>query len=385
MPGAPTLLRRKGRRGFRRFVYLSVLAATLLAAPSATGIPGIPGDPTPPVVTPLYSPAYPASGWFRGSVTLSWHVVDPESIILKMTGCQVQTFTTDTAGTPVTCSAESDGGTNSGSVKIKLDKTAPTVNAVPERAPDANGWYNRPVAVSFSAADATSGVASCSPATRYGGPDISTAAVVGTCTDVAGNVATAGLSFKYDATPPTLFSVTTKRGNRSAELAWRKSGDTRLVEVVRAPGRQGQGESVVYSGSENGFRDTGLAVGRTYEYRVTGVDEAANRAEHKVNLVATGPLLNPTPGERVTVPPRLVWTPVKGATHYNLQLIRGRKVLSAWPAQPGFRLRRTWIYDGRRYQLRPGLYRWYVWPGFRRGKTSRFGRLLGSSTFVVTK
>jgi hypothetical protein len=382
MPGTPTLLRRGGRRGFRRLVYLSVLTSGLLLAPSAGGVPG---DPTPPVITPIYSPAFPATGWFRGSVTLSWLVVDPESVILNMSGCEVQTFTADTPGTPVTCTAESDGGTNSGTVKLKLDRTPPTVTAVPERAPDANGWYNKVVTVSFSGTDAASGVASCSPATRYGGPDIATAAVVGGCTDIAGNTATAALSFKYDATPPTLFSVAAKRANRAAELAWRKSSDTTLIEVVRAPGRNGQGESVVYSGTETGFRDTGLVVGKKYEYRVSGIDEAANRAEHKLEVVATGALLSPAPGERLTGPPRLVWTPVKGATHYNVQLIRGgRKVLSAWPARPGFRLRRTWFYNGRRYQLSPGLYRWYVWPGFRRGGTSRYGRLLGSSTFAVT-
>ena len=40
-------------------------------------------------------------------------------------------------------------------------------------------------------------------------------------------------------------------------------------------------------------KDTGLVVGRKYEYRVIGVDEAANRAEQRLNLVATG-ALSPT-------------------------------------------------------------------------------------------
>jgi hypothetical protein len=362
-------------------MLLGSLAGALLFAPSASSVPG---DPTPPQVTPIYSPAFPATGWFRGSVTLSWLVVDPESIILNMsTGCNVQTFTTDTPGTPVTCSAESDGGTNSGSVKIKLDRTAPAVSAVPERMPDANGWYNRPVTVSFAGTDATSGIAACSPASGYGGPDISTAALVGSCTDAAGNVGSASLAFKYDATPPSLFAVTAMRGNRSAQVTWRRSSDTQVVEVLRAPGRDAQGESVVYRGGETGFRDTGLVVGRKYEYRVTAVDEAANRAEHRIDFVATGPLLSPAPGERMTSLPILSWTPVKGASYYNVQLIRGRKVLSAWPARPSFRLRRTWIYNERRYRLRPGLYRWYVWPGYGRISKPRYGRLLGSSTFVV--
>jgi hypothetical protein len=353
----------------------------LLVAPSAGGVPG---DPTPPSITPVYSPAFPANGWFRGSVTLSWLVVDPESIILNTTGCGPKTFTADTPGTPVNCTAESDGGTNSGTVKIKLDRTPPAVTAGAERVADANGWYNRPFTVSFSGTDATSDIASCSPATRYSGPDMASAAVVGSCTDTAGNVSNATLSFKYDATAPTLFAVTKKPGNRSAEVAWRKSTDTQLVEVMRAPGRNGQGESAVYRGSATGFRDTGLIVGRKYEYRVIGVDEAANRAEQKLDLVATGALLSPAPAERVTAPPTLSWTPVKKATYYNVQLIRGRRVLSAWPARPGFRLRRTWTYNGRRYRLRPGVYRWYVWPGLGRRSAADFGRLLGSSTFVVT-
>jgi hypothetical protein len=353
----------------------------LVIAPSAGGVPG---DPTPPQVTPVYSPALPATGWFKGSVTLSWLVVDPESVILNMTGCSVQTFTADTPGTPVTCSAESDGGTNSGSVKVKLDRTPPAVTAVPDRLPDANGWYNRPVTVSFSGTDATSGIATCAPPGRYGGPDISAAALVGSCTDGAGNSASASLPLRYDATAPSLFAVTVTRGNRMAQVAWRTSSDTQVVEVLRAPGRDGQGESVVYRGGESGFRDTGLAVGRKYEYRVTAVDEATNRAEQRVELVATGALLNPAPAERVTSLPILSWTPVKGASYYNVQLIRGRKVLSAWPSGPSFRLRRAWIYNGRRYRLRPGLYRWYVWPGYGRISERRYGRMLGSSTFVVS-
>ena len=64
---------------------------------------------------------------------------------------------------------------------------------------------------------------------------------------------------------------------------------------------------------------------------------------------------------------------------------RGRRMLSAWPVRPGFKLQRTWIYNGRRYRLRPGVYRWSVWPGIGPISARKFGRLLGSSTFVVMK
>jgi hypothetical protein len=316
-------------------------------------------------------------------VTLSWSVTDDESIILDTVGCGWQTFTADTPGVVASCWAKSDGGDQSQSVTIRVDKTAPTVAAIPERPADANGWYNRPVAVSFPGTDATSGVASCSAPATYSSPDNFLALVAGSCTDKAGNTNGASFSFKYDATPPTIFAVTATRGNRSAQLAWRKSTDTRSVAVVRAPGRDGAGETVIYTGDAAAYRDTGLVVGRRYEYRVIGVDDAANRSEQKVDFIATGALLSPAPAESVTSPPQLVWTPVKGASYYNVQLIRGGKVFSAWPTRPGLRLRRTWIHNGRRHRLRPGAYRWYVWPGYGRIKAARYGKLLGSSTFVV--
>jgi hypothetical protein len=301
-----------------------------------------------------------------------------------MDGCGAKTYSSDTPGTKVTCSASSAGGDSSSSVWVRVDKTPPTVTAAPGRVADINGWYNRALTVGFSGADVTSGVASCSPALQYAGPDNPTAIVSGSCSDIAGNSTPASFGFKYDATAPKLFAVATKRGNRSVLISWRASSDTKKVEILRAPGRGGAGESVLHPPSSTVYRDTGLVVGRKYEYRVAGMDEAGNRAEQKADVVATGPLLSPAPGERVKAPLYLAWTAVKKASYYNVQLVRGQKVLSAWPARPGFRLRRTWSYNGRRYRLRPGVYRWYVWPGYGKISVAKYGRLLGSSTFVVT-
>jgi hypothetical protein len=351
----------------------------------ASGASGVPGDPTPPVITPIFTRGtLGANDWYTTDVRVRWEVEDPESPDFTTIGCDTEDVTIE-PGRWVGCTAESNGRRSTDERFIKLDKTPPTISASASRPADANGWYNHGLTVAFSGADAVSGIQSCSSAS-YAGPDNGAAQVQGLCRDLAGHEVRGSFSFKYDATAPTLSAVTTKLGNRSAEVAWLKSTDTQVVEVLRSPGRDGQGESIVYRGSETGFRDTGLAVGRKYEYRVAGVDEAANRAEQKVALVATGPLLNPTPAERVTAPPNLVWTSVKGASYYNVQLIlRGRKVLSAWPVRPGYRLRRTWVYQGRRYRLRPGVYRWYVWPGRGRISAARFGPMLGSSTFVVTK
>ena len=162
------------------------------------------------------------------------------------------------------------------------------------------------------------------------------------------------------------------------------SPDTRLVEVFRAPGVKGAPSSVVYRGTASRFRDTGLVAARKYTYMVTGIDEAANRAGKTVQHIGTHALLTPAPGERVSAPPRLTWTRVKRARYYNVQLVlRGRRVFSAWPTARSLQLPRTWVEDGRRHRLRPGLYRWYVWPGFGPLAASRYGARLGGSTFVV--
>jgi hypothetical protein len=345
----------------------------LVIAPGASG--------SAPVITPVVYGTLGANGWYTSDVTINWTF---DGAVESTTGCEARTIRADTSGTTITCSATRDGFTTTVTKTFKVDKTLPSAAAIPERGPDANGWYNRPLPVSFAGTDATSGVASCS-SSHYKGPDSATAAVAGFCTDNAGHVVSASFAFKYDATAPTLFALSTKRGNRSARVSWRKSSDTVRVEVFRAPGRNGQRETAVYRGSASGYRDTGLIVGRKYEYRIAGIDRAANRAERKVDVVATGPLLSPVPADRVASPPRLAWTAVEGASYYNLQVFRGRKVLSAWPTRPGFPLRRTWIYNGRQYTLRPGVYRWYVWPGYGRRSAARYGRLLGSSSFVVVR
>jgi hypothetical protein len=117
---------------------------------------------------------------------------------------------------------------------------------------------------------------------------------------------------------------------------------------------------------------------------VTAFDQAANSASKTLTVKATGALLSPPPGGRVAGPPVLVWTPVKGAHYYNLQLVRGRKILSVWPTKTHFRLPRSWVFEGHRYRLHRGVYRWYIWPGFGKFSANRYGSVLGGSSFVLS-
>jgi hypothetical protein len=317
-------------------------------------------------------------------VTASWVVTDPESMILETRGCGVTTITADTAGQALSCWARSDGGETSKTRTIRVDVTPPTVTAAAARVPDSNGWYNRPVGIGFTGADSTSGFASCT-SVAYGGPDNGGAVVTGTCRDNAGNIGTGSFALKYDATPPTITGLHTRAVKQGAEVSWQASPDTKSVQVTRAPGVNGAGSSVVYNGTANGFRDKGLTAGRKYTYMAVGSDEAGNAAAVTTKHVGTGALLRPAPAERVTGPPLLAWSPVKGASYYHVQVLRGRRVLAAWPASTTFQLKRTWVMNGRRFRLRPGTYRWYVWPGYGRLSASKYGDRLGGSTFVVSR
>jgi hypothetical protein len=372
---APCSLRR--RAPYRGALAILLTVSAVLLAPGANGSPNVPTAS----ITPVLTGTLGASGWYTSNVTLNW-VIDPAP--LSSTGCDSRTLVTDTASARFTCSASFAGGIDiSITVTIKLDKTAPAVSGAADRPPDANGWYTRPFTASFSGTDATAGIASCS-SVGVGGPDTAGSSVAGTCRDNAGNVGSGLFSFKYDATAPAVGAVTAKPGNRVVDLAWKASADTVQVDVYRSPGVSGAAETLVYRGGGARYRDKGLTPGRKYRYAVAVYDPAMNRAARSIDFVARGKLLNPAPGQQVKSAPYLTWLPVKGATYYNVVLVRARRVYSAWPSQPRLQLSRSWSYRGRRYRLRPGVYRWYVWPGFGRLSAGHFGGLLGGSTFVVT-
>ena len=314
------------------------------------------------------------------NVTINW-VIEPMPYH-DDPGCNATTITNDTVLTRVTCHAWWDDGTDiTVTVPIKRDATPPTVTAVPARPPDANGWYNSPLTVTFSGTDATSQIASCTQAT-YAGPDSPNTSMSGSCRDNAGNQTAASYALKYDATPPTVGALRATTKNGAAKLDWNVQ-DATSIQVVRVPGLKGAAESVVFkgAGSTKSYTDHKLRPGRQYQYRLTATDAAANQASKMLDYLARGALLFPAPGERVTKPPLLVWTPKRHASYYNVILVRGRRVLSEWPVQARLQLARSWKYHGRRYKLRPGTYTWFVWPGRGPLSAGRYGKLLGGSTF----
>jgi hypothetical protein len=350
---------------------------------SAAGSFALKYDSTPPTPTAAPSRAADSNDWYSHPFSVSFAGSDATS---GLDSCSAAASYSgpDTASAQLTGSCtDQAGNTSSIAFPFHYDGTPPIASATPSRKPDADGWYNHPFSVTFSGTDAGSGMGSCTDTQTYSGPGSTSGQVPGTCVDKAGNSAGASFSFKYDATPPTVSNVSAAIGDGTVALSWRQSADTTSVTVLRAPGRSGAGPTEVYRGKATTFNDKGLRMGVTYRYTIAATDDAGNSDQVGISA-AMRALYAPLPGQRVKAGATLAWIPDKSASYYNVQLFRNRKkVLSTWPVAAHFRLPRSWKFEGRRQTLKPGKYTWYVWPGLGTRTKSKYGKLLGGSTFVV--
>jgi hypothetical protein len=262
---------------------------------------------------------------------------------------------------------------------LHYDSAPPTITgAYPSRPPDFKGWYNHPVTFTFTGNDATSGMEPCSA--TYAGPDSAHAHLVGGCRDRAGNVAAFAVPLRYGASPPEL-NVGASAGDGVVSLHWRaKTG----VEIKRSPGLHGPRASTLYAGSAGSFTDTRCRDGVKYTYTVKTRNPAGRVTVRSISITPGPRLIAPEENAVLTTPPLLRWTPVKGATYYNVQLYRGHhKLLSVWPVSSSLQLARVWHYGGTEQRLAPGRYSWYVWPGLGAFGAARYGPLIGHRTFKV--
>jgi hypothetical protein len=330
------------------------------------------------------SPARPpdSNGWYNHPVAITFngrgysgpascHTGAPSATAVYAGPDAVSTSVSGTCVDPAGKSASTNFG-------LHYDATPPTITgAFPSRSPDFNGWYNHPVTFVFTGLDATSGAEPCSA--TYAGPDSASARLLGSCRDRAGNVATVGVSLRYEATPPP-FSVGASAGDGTVSLRWRSNTN---VEIARSPGVRGPHASTLYSGSSGSFTDNHARDGVRYTYTLRAKGRAGNVAKRSISLVPGPRLLAPAPNARLTTPPLLRWTPVKGATYYNVQLYRGQKLLSVWPVHSSLQLNRVWRFAGIEHRLAAGRYSWYVWPGYGAIGETRYGPLIGHRTFII--
>jgi sugar lactone lactonase YvrE len=161
---------------------------------------------TGPTISPTVSGTQGNNGWYTSNVTVNWSVIDPLGVITNQTGCGAIQISSDTTGQTVTCAATSAGGTATQSVTIKRDATLPVAIATPSPLPNASGWNNTTVTVSFSGSDATSGIANCSAPVAVSSQGANQSSAPGTCTDNAGNVSApvAASGINIEETPPQI-------------------------------------------------------------------------------------------------------------------------------------------------------------------------------------
>jgi hypothetical protein len=356
--------------------------AGLVSAPKAVSFQY---DATPPSVSVSPARAADANGWYNHPVGVAFTGADAVSGIDTCSGSTTYSGPDSGSASVVGSCRDKAGNSASATFALKYDATPPTVTgATPDRPPDAGGFYNHKVVVTFAGTDSTSGISSCDTVT-YDKPDSQSAKVTGVCHDNAGNVSSqAPFAFKYDSTPPKLSGLTAAAENGRVDLSWNPSPDVASLVVTRSTG--GAAPKTVYSGTRIAtFADRNLRNGVRYTYTVIATDDAGNAATMKTTAQPSTALIAPSQQAHVRGSVLLRWRSASHAGYYNVQLWRsGTKVLSSWPSGPSFRIARTWSYLGRSYNLAPGRYTWFVWPG--RGKPTEhsFGPLLGSSSFVVT-
>ena len=262
-----------------------------------------PLDTTAPVITPNVVGTLGNNGWYTSDVTVSWTITDAESSITSSSGCVPTTINTNTAGTTLTCAATSAGGSSSQSVTIKRDATAPTIGGSATPAPNADGWNNAAVTVSFACSDAISGIVSCTVPQPVG--EGSGHSVTGTAVDNAGNSATATVSgIDVDLTLPGIAAASAPAANANG---W-NNGDVTVTFLCTdsLSGIKTCTSPITLENEGAGQSATGIAV--------DNADNSASVTVSGINVDKTAPTIS---GSATPSPNGNVWNKTPVNVHFT--------------------------------------------------------------------
>ena len=160
-------------------------------ASNAVSVTIILPDSSPPTTTATLAGTVGSNGWYTSAVTVTLVATDPDgaadvaSTTAIVDGGAPQSYTApfivsgDAAHTVTFSSTDKAGNVEATKTQtVKIDATAPTaIVGTPDRGPDAGGYYNHSVTVTFAGQDAPSGIATCTTGATYSGPDSATATV----------------------------------------------------------------------------------------------------------------------------------------------------------------------------------------------------------------
>jgi len=168
----------------------------------------------PPRMTAAGLPAPNANGWNNSNVTVNFTCAPT---IAPVAACpQPQTVSTEGAAQIISGTATDVAGNSaSASVTINLEKTPPTITAKGSPVPNAAGWNNSNVTVSFQCGTSLSGGVQC-PVSQTVSEEGAGQVISGTVSDTAGNQASASVTINLDKTPPTLSFTAPTNGSAVA-------------------------------------------------------------------------------------------------------------------------------------------------------------------------
>ncbi len=145
----------------------------------------------------------PSASWYTTNPTFTFTFDDSLSGV-DVHSPEVVTQSTDNAAAVITASVtDKAGNTEDMSFTIMVDTTAPVISGAVDRTPNAQNWYKDSVTITFTAADATSGLASENPQTVVLNNEGADQSATRTATDNAGNTASATVdNIDIDKTAP---------------------------------------------------------------------------------------------------------------------------------------------------------------------------------------
>ncbi len=174
-------------------------------------------DTTPPVTALRSIAGIPGdNGWYRSDLMISVDAVDVCSGVKEIRSV-VDGAPSATPGSTAAIRVEGDGThgltygavDNAGNIEpvhtvaVGIDKTPPSIIASVSGQPNQYGWYSGDVTVTFTCADAVSGVASCSDPVVVSAEGAGQV-IAGTAVDKAGNRAETSVTVNIDKTAPVV-------------------------------------------------------------------------------------------------------------------------------------------------------------------------------------
>ena len=161
-------------------------------------------DKTAPTITYVGRTAPNAAGWNDTNVTLNWTCADSLSGSVSSTVSQIISTEGTNQSATGTCTGNTGNSASDTQGGVNIDKTAPTITYAGRTTPNAAGWNNTNVTLTWTCADSLSGPVSGSVSQTISTEGANQSAT-GTCTDNAGNSAgdTQG-GVNIDKTPPAI-------------------------------------------------------------------------------------------------------------------------------------------------------------------------------------